>query len=184
MTAPYDLRYQGISHIFHTVGPTSKSEAALIGCYRTVLECCLTYGVRTIAIPAVATGIFGFPKHQACNIALGTVRAWLEADPARAARVDTVVFCQFGDDGMMLYKGHLPVYFPTEADDTPFPNADRYGMVHGIIDPTHDPFAAGPPPPPADGMHDGIVDTDALPPSYSVKSKRCLFCLNGLSWHG
>ena len=83
MTAPYNLQYQGISHIFHTVGPTSKSEAALIGCYRTLLECCLTYGVRTIAIPAVATGIFGFPKHQACNIALGTVRAWLEADPAQ-----------------------------------------------------------------------------------------------------
>ena len=44
------------------------------GCYRTLLECCLTYGARTIAIPCVATGIFGFPKHQACNIALGTVR--------------------------------------------------------------------------------------------------------------
>ena len=68
-------------------------------------------------------------------------------------------------------------YFPTEADDTPFLDADRYGMAHGVIDPTQDPSAAGPPPPPADGMHDGICDRNALPPSYSVTSKRCMFCL-------
>ena len=78
MTAPYNLQYQGIAHIFHTVGPTRPIEAALAGCYRTLLECCLTYGARTIAIPCVATGIFGFPKHQACNIALGTVRILTE----------------------------------------------------------------------------------------------------------
>ena len=165
MTAPFNLQYQGISHIFHTVGPTSKSEAALIGCYRTVLECCLTYGVRTIAIPAVATGIFGFPKHQACNIALGTVRAWLEADPTRAARIDTVVFCVWGDDDVLLYKGHLPVYFPMEAAPAPPPAADA-------------PPPAADAPPPADG---------APPPCYSTahrvrRNVACALTEADLAW--
>jgi len=91
---------------------------------------------------------------------LGQVRAWFEADPARAARIDTVVFCVWGDDDVLLYKGHLPVYFPTEAAPAPPPAADAPPPAADAPPPPAD--APPPPadaPPPADG---------APPPSYST----------------
>ena len=57
-------------------------------------------GARSIAFPAISTGAYGFPLERATRIALGEVRASLEADPA----VERVVFCCFSDRDRQAYE--------------------------------------------------------------------------------
>jgi O-acetyl-ADP-ribose deacetylase (regulator of RNase III) len=61
--------------IVHTVGPVwqggDHGEAALLRqCYRNSLALALEQGARSIAFPAISTGVYGFPKAQAARIAL------------------------------------------------------------------------------------------------------------------
>ena len=54
----------------------------LANCYRRSLELAVQNGVRTIAFPAISTGIYGFPLERATRIAVREVRAFLEKNPA------------------------------------------------------------------------------------------------------
>jgi O-acetyl-ADP-ribose deacetylase len=67
-------------YIIHTVGPVwsggHKDEANLLAsCYRRCLEVADEIGVRSLAIPAIATGAFGLPAELAARIAIDTIRA-------------------------------------------------------------------------------------------------------------
>ena len=74
-------------HVIHTVGPRwrggSKGEPQLLAnCYRRSLEVARDNGVRSIAFPAISTGVYGYPVKEAAEIAVRTVRdtlanAWL-----------------------------------------------------------------------------------------------------------
>ncbi|NKE58789.1 macro domain-containing protein [Lentzea sp. PSKA42] len=69
-----------VKHVIHTVGPVwdggAHGEAeTLSSCYRRCLEVADELNVRTIAFPAVATGIYGFPHRQAAQVAVETIRA-------------------------------------------------------------------------------------------------------------
>ncbi|MFD3921809.1 O-acetyl-ADP-ribose deacetylase [Streptomyces sp. NPDC058595] len=69
-----------IRHVIHTVGPTWKGgthdePAVLASCYRRCLEVADELGARSVAFPAISTGIFGFPAQRAARIAVDTLRS-------------------------------------------------------------------------------------------------------------
>jgi O-acetyl-ADP-ribose deacetylase (regulator of RNase III) len=69
-----------VRHIIHTVGPVwkggSHGEAeTLASCYRRSLEVAGELGARSVAFPAIATGVYGFPPDQAAQIAVRTIRS-------------------------------------------------------------------------------------------------------------
>jgi len=93
ITSGYRLPAQ---HIIHTVGPiwhggTRGEDAALASCYRRSLEIAREHGLRSIAFPAISTGVYGFPAERAAKIA---VEAIANASPETFERI---VFCCFSD---------------------------------------------------------------------------------------
>ncbi|TPI80041.1 O-acetyl-ADP-ribose deacetylase [Mesorhizobium sp. B2-8-9] len=92
-------------YVIHTVGPVwrggGQGEAELLAsCYRRSLEIALGHDCRTIAFPAISTGIYGYPKDQATGIAVGAVSAFL----GQNALPDTVTFCCFDEQTAELYR--------------------------------------------------------------------------------
>lgn len=69
-------------HVIHTVGPIYSGSATdpvkLADCYRNSLDLALEHDVHSIAFPAISTGVYGYPKADACRIAVETVCRWLE----------------------------------------------------------------------------------------------------------
>jgi O-acetyl-ADP-ribose deacetylase len=68
-----------VRNVIHTVGPVweggSHGEAdVLASCYRRSLQLADELGARTVAFPAIATGVYGFPADQAARIAVSTIR--------------------------------------------------------------------------------------------------------------
>ncbi len=84
-------------HVIHTVGPVwrggAHGEAELLAsCYRRSLELAGTLGCRTVAIPAISAGIYGYPVREAATIAVETVRETI------APPVELVRFVLFNAD--------------------------------------------------------------------------------------
>jgi O-acetyl-ADP-ribose deacetylase (regulator of RNase III) len=80
--------------VIHTVGPIwqggGKNEAVLLAsCYQQALQLASENGVRSIAFPAISCGAYGFPRQQACNIAVKTVLEELPHHP----NIRKVIFC-------------------------------------------------------------------------------------------
>ena len=73
-------------HVIHTVGPVWQGgdhgeDELLASCYRSSLELAKENRIRTIAFPAISTGIYGFPLDRACRIAVREVRDFLSKNP-------------------------------------------------------------------------------------------------------
>jgi O-acetyl-ADP-ribose deacetylase (regulator of RNase III) len=72
--------------VIHTVGPVWKGgqhgEADLLAsCYRSSLDLALQAGCTSVAFPAISTGVFGYPKDRAAEVAINSTRSWLQAHP-------------------------------------------------------------------------------------------------------
>ncbi len=85
------------SVVIHAVGPvwrggTAGEPEALASAYRTSLDLALQEGCRSVALPSISTGAYGYPLDAAAAIALGTVDAWVAAHPGA---LDTVTFVLF-----------------------------------------------------------------------------------------
>ena len=96
--------------VIHTVGPVyqdgSSGEAALLqSCYESSLKLAAEAGVSTIAFPCISTGVYGYPKSEACEIAVSTVQEWLSAHDLP----ESVVFCCFDDESADMYRLRLGV---------------------------------------------------------------------------
>jgi O-acetyl-ADP-ribose deacetylase (regulator of RNase III) len=94
--------------IIHTVGPiwrggTNGEPEALARCYQSVLRVAIQHGVRTIAMPAISTGVYLFPHAQAARIAVATVRARVEAP------IEQVTFVCFEPAMLRHYRVALGV---------------------------------------------------------------------------
>ena len=96
-------------YVIHTVGPivdgrlTQRHEAQLASCYRSCLQVAAENGCESIAFCCISTGVFGFPKEEAAEIAIRTVREW-KTETGSAMRV---VFNVFSDQSLELYKRKL-----------------------------------------------------------------------------
>ncbi|MBW3539181.1 MAG: O-acetyl-ADP-ribose deacetylase [Planctomycetes bacterium] len=95
-------------HVIHTVGPVyaggGAGEAELLrSCYCESLRLAEEAGARTVAFPCISTGVYGYPKDAACEIAVAAVAEWLAAH----ALPESVVFCCFGADDAALYRARL-----------------------------------------------------------------------------
>lgn len=71
--------------VIHTVGPVWQGgghgeDEELASCYRNSLRLAVGRGIRTIAFPAISTGVYGFPMARAARIAVREVRRFLESD--------------------------------------------------------------------------------------------------------
>ncbi len=96
------------SYVIHTVGPiyrdgTSGEPENLASCYKESLRLAEEAGVRSVAFPCISTGAYGYPREEACQIAVEAVAGWLQSHelPAR------VIFCCFGKDDANLYRQRL-----------------------------------------------------------------------------
>ena len=93
-------------HVIHAVGPVwgggNKGEEDLLAsCYRTALGLAAERSLRSIAFPAISTGVYRFPPDRAARIAVGTVAA----DVAHAPRgLAHVIFCCFSPDSAEHHK--------------------------------------------------------------------------------
>lgn len=89
-------------HVIHTVGPVwhggAHDEPALLAsCYRTSLTVARSHRLTSVAFPAISTGVFGYPKEPAAEIAVREVRAHLGA-------LERVIFCCFDKATADLYR--------------------------------------------------------------------------------
>src|SRR3954465_828691 len=87
-------------HVIHPVGPVwyggQPGEPDLLAsCYRTALALAADHGLRSIAFPAISTGVYRFPADLAARIAVGTVVSEISAD---ARGISRVVFCCFSKE--------------------------------------------------------------------------------------
>lgn len=92
-------------HVIHTVGPvwhggTSNEPELLARCYRNSLVLAGQHGSSSVAFPAISTGVYGYPKQQAAEIAVREVRA-------AADSFDRVIFCCFDKLTADLYRSLL-----------------------------------------------------------------------------
>ena len=90
--------------VIHTVGPrwsgTEDRSALLASCYATSLRVADELGARTVAFPAVSTGIYGWPLDDAARIAVAAVRA-------AASRVDEARFVLFTDAALAAFSAAM-----------------------------------------------------------------------------
>jgi len=95
-------------YVIHAVGPVwgggERNEGRLLaGCYRNSLLLAAEHGLKSIAFPAISTGIYGFPPDRAALIAVRTVRETLPDMPS----IERVVFCCFGEESRALHEQAL-----------------------------------------------------------------------------
>jgi O-acetyl-ADP-ribose deacetylase (regulator of RNase III) len=94
-----------VKHVIHTVGPVWDGgaygeEEVLASCYRRCLAVADELGVKSIAFPAIATGVYGYPPDQAADVAIHTIRT-------TPSSVELVRLMAFDEDTYRLYLERL-----------------------------------------------------------------------------
>ena len=95
-------------HIIHTVGPvwqggSAGEEGLLASAYANSLALARTWGLRSIAFPAISTGVYGYPPDLAAHTAVGAVLGDLRGD-VHFARV---IFCCFSQQSLAHHADAL-----------------------------------------------------------------------------
>ncbi len=91
--------------VIHTVGPvwrggTDGEPELRASCYRRSLEVAEDVGARTIAFPAISTGVYGYPRDEAASIAVGVLRS-------STADLDEATLVAFDDETLRRYEALL-----------------------------------------------------------------------------
>lgn len=100
-------------YIIHAVGPVwgggeTGEDALLASCYRHSLRLARETGARSIAFPAISTGVYGFPPQRAAGIAVGAIAD----ETAGSDDFGRVVFCCFGAASALAHRDALAALAP------------------------------------------------------------------------
>jgi O-acetyl-ADP-ribose deacetylase len=92
-------------HVIHTVGPIYASdddpEGLLVSCYEESLELARKNNLKILAFPAISTGVYGYPKKEAAQVAVNVVSDYVEEYPGA---FDEITFVVFDDESEGIYK--------------------------------------------------------------------------------
>lgn len=91
-------------HVIHTVGPVWRGgdhdeDRLLASCYRASMQLAAVAGVRSIAFPAISTGVYGFPGRRAARIAVRELRAAADRYPG----IELIRVVAFSDETLAIY---------------------------------------------------------------------------------
>jgi O-acetyl-ADP-ribose deacetylase (regulator of RNase III) len=104
ITAGYNLAAR---HVIHTVGPvyrgTPRDALLLSACYRNSLKLAVDNHVASIAFPAISCGVYGYPIHEACRIAVDTTCEFLEKNQS----LSKVIFMLFSPTDLKVYQDYI-----------------------------------------------------------------------------
>jgi len=95
-------------HVIHAVGPVWRGggegeDELLASCHRVALALASELGCRTVAFPAISTGVYAFPVDRAARVAIGTTAAELEARP----ELESVTFVLFDAAAYTAFEAAL-----------------------------------------------------------------------------
>ena len=95
-------------YVIHTVGPVWRGgsydeEELLAGCYRRCFELAGEFKLRSIAFPAISTGVYGFPKEKAARIAVRETQKALDENE----EIERVLFVCFNAETQYAYEKAL-----------------------------------------------------------------------------
>lgn len=102
-------------YIIHTVGPiygneNGKEPELLSSCYKSSLLLAKEYNLKTIAFPAISTGVYGYPKNEATKIALNTIQEFIKHDKW----FNEIRFILYSDESLEIYNEY---YLKSKASD-------------------------------------------------------------------
>lgn len=91
--------------VIHTVGPVwhggnSGEKEKLAGCYRRSLKLALEHGLKSIAFPAISTGVYGYPVSAAAEIAVNACAGFLRENQSEM----DIIFCCFSQRDQEIYQ--------------------------------------------------------------------------------
>src|SRR5262249_43964684 len=102
-------------HVIHAVGPVyqrrEQDAELLASAYRNSLRLAAENGLKSVAFPAISTGIYGYPLDQAAPIALRTVRQYLEQHP----EIELVRFVLWDAAALQAYEQAAKALFAGAA---------------------------------------------------------------------
>ena len=102
ITKGYNLKAR---YLIHTVGPvwlggnTNENEL-LASCYRMSLSLAVEKNCTSVAFPNISTGVYGFPKELAADIAIREVQSFLLKNKS----ISKVFFCCFDSENYLIYQ--------------------------------------------------------------------------------
>jgi len=94
--------------IIHTVGPIwngekNNEDKLLANCYKNSLKLAVENKIKTIAFPAISTGVYHFPLNRATKIAVSEVKRFFEKNDS----VEKVIFVCFDEETYSVYQNIL-----------------------------------------------------------------------------
>ncbi len=100
-------------YVIHTVGPVwhggrGKEPELLASCYFNSMKVAMDHGIRTIAFPSISTGVYGYPVDRAAEVAVRTVKRFLDEFPDR---IDIVEWVLFDNRTFAAYEGEVDKLF-------------------------------------------------------------------------
>ncbi|MFQ5957627.1 MAG: O-acetyl-ADP-ribose deacetylase [Candidatus Brocadiales bacterium] len=92
-------------YVIHTVGPIygregGKEAELLANCYKNSLNLAKKHQIKTIAFPAISTGVYGYPKDEAARIVFNTVNDFIAKDDS----LEEIRFVLFSGSDLTLYE--------------------------------------------------------------------------------
>jgi O-acetyl-ADP-ribose deacetylase (regulator of RNase III) len=103
-------------HVIHAVGPiydgTPRSAELLASAVRAALQMADDHGLRSIALPAISTGIFGYPMEEAARVMLQAAIEYLKGKTG----LERVIFCLYGQRAFDVFVRELAVQTDQNRD--------------------------------------------------------------------
>jgi len=96
-------------YVIHTVGPiygreNGREAELLANCYKNSLKLAIDYNIKTIAFPSISTGAYGYPIEEASEIAVTSVKKFLDDEKDH---IEKVYFVAFSDADFKVYQDLL-----------------------------------------------------------------------------